>query len=291
MAILSPSTLEDHPAGTINLGGIINDNWAKINKIFDPDLSVSDPLYGLIAQAVDAQGGGMTAYVQRVLNISPVGYWPLDENSGTSFGDASPGTANGTSTGTVTPNTSQVIIGSSSKAPQFVAASNGVITIPAGTDINFTPNADAFTVSVWFRVATNADYTVLSKTGSGTNRNFQLSISATANQFDLYFGGTANVIAAPGANLNNDTWHHIAVASNGTVGRVYYDGREIASVTPGSTAENAVDWLIGARRTGGENVNTGATSYLNGFAAHVALFDVALTAAQVGRLSNGRETQ
>jgi len=59
MALLSPTTLESHPAGTTNLGGIINDNWAKINAMFDPDLDPGDPVYGLIAEAVRAQAGGV----------------------------------------------------------------------------------------------------------------------------------------------------------------------------------------------------------------------------------------
>lgn len=289
MALLSPSTLESHPAGTLNIGGIINDNWGKINKLFDPALSSGDPLYGLIAQAIEGQGGGLTTYIQRVLGMSPVGYWPLNETSGTSFDDASTGTATGTSSGTVTVNSAQSIIGSADKAPLFVAASSGYIAASGAAPLAFTPNTTAWSVSAWVKVSINADYTIVSKTGSGTNRNFQLSVSATANQLDVHLGST--VQAAPAPSLNNNLWHHVAVTSSGSVARVYYDGREVHSFTPGSTAENSVDWLIGARRTGGENVNTGATAYLNGNIAHVALFAAQLTAAQVGRLSNGRETQ
>lgn len=60
MAALSPTTLETHPAGTLNVGAIIDENWAKINKMFDPALSSGDSLYGLIAAAVRGQGGGIT---------------------------------------------------------------------------------------------------------------------------------------------------------------------------------------------------------------------------------------
>lgn len=289
MALLSPSTLETFPAGTLNVSGITNDNWAKINKLFDPALSSADPLYGLIAQAIEGQGGGLTTYTQRLLGMSPVAYWPLNETSGTSFDDASTGTATGTSSGTVTPNSAQAIIGRSDKAPLFVSASSGYIAASGGSPLAFTPNTTAWSVSAWVRVATNADYTIVSKTGSGTNRNFQLSVSATANQLDVYLGSTVQITPTPG--LNNNLWHHVAVTSNGSTARVYYDGLEALSFTPGSTAENAVDWLIGARRNGGENINTGATAYLNGNIAHVALFAAQLTAAQIGRLSNGRETQ
>jgi hypothetical protein len=50
-----------------------------------------------------------------------------------------------------------------------------------------------------------------------------------------------------------------------------------------------VDWLIGARRTGGTNVNTGASTFLNGFIAHVAIFNYQLSAAQAAKLSWNRE--
>lgn len=60
MAELSPTTLETHPAGTLNLNAIIDENWEKLNRLFDPALDPGDDLYGLIAAAVRAQGGGIT---------------------------------------------------------------------------------------------------------------------------------------------------------------------------------------------------------------------------------------
>ena len=388
MALLSPTTLEDHPAGTLNIGGIINDNWQKLNKLFNPALSPSDPLYGLVALAVRGQGGGLTTitygatpnidfslkalqlitltgnagftfsnlgvsktvrlliasdgtgrnmtwpvgvnwvgnevptsipassyiivdlisqtssagdvwgaaykgsggldtYESKVLALNPLAYWPLNETSGTSFADSSGNGNTGTSSGTVTPNVDQAIIGSNNKAPNFVSASSGYITIPTTTALEIIPNSTAFSVSAWLRVATAADYGIVTKTGSGTNRNFQLSTTATANQINCFLGGTTNPIPAIG--IANNLWHNIIVASNGTLARAYYDGRETTTITPGTQTEHAVDWLIGARRTGGTNVNTGASTFLNGFIAHVAIFNYQLSAAQAAKLSWNRE--
>jgi hypothetical protein len=388
MALLSPTTLEDHPAGTLNLGGIINDNWAKINKIFDPSLSDTDPLYGLIALAVRGQGTGLTtitysatpdidfnqfatqliilsgdaaftfsnlnisrsvrllisagassrslswpsgvnwvndavpatiaansylivelvsqtttatdvwgaffsnggfdAYKEKVLSISPVAYWPLDETSGTSFADATGGGYTGTSSGTVTVNSNQSIIGSSTKSPNFVAASSGVIVVPTASALQFTPNVNPWSVSLWMRVATADVYTVISKTGGGTNRNFQLTLSSSPNNFSVAIGGgLSNFVAV---SLNDNLWKHFVVASDGTTALIYYNGQQVGSMSCGTQAENAVDWLIGARRTGGTNVNTGTSNFHNGGIGHVAFFSRQLTANEVGRLSFGRDS-
>ena len=40
MAIQDNTRIETHPAGTSNLGGVINGNWQQLELIFDPDPTV-----------------------------------------------------------------------------------------------------------------------------------------------------------------------------------------------------------------------------------------------------------
>jgi hypothetical protein len=52
LALLPITGLEDHPAGTTNVGGIINGNWERIEELVDPALATSDPAYNLLAKAL-----------------------------------------------------------------------------------------------------------------------------------------------------------------------------------------------------------------------------------------------
>lgn len=51
--MIQPNTgIETHPAGTTNVGGIINANWERIEELFSPTLSGSDPNASAFAKAL-----------------------------------------------------------------------------------------------------------------------------------------------------------------------------------------------------------------------------------------------
>lgn len=52
MAVISPTGLEDHTAGTTNVGGIINGNWTRLNQIFDAALSTADAMFNQFVKAL-----------------------------------------------------------------------------------------------------------------------------------------------------------------------------------------------------------------------------------------------
>lgn len=52
MAVLTNTGLETHPAGTVNVGGIINGNWQTLEDIFNPALSSGDAKYQLVLKAL-----------------------------------------------------------------------------------------------------------------------------------------------------------------------------------------------------------------------------------------------
>lgn len=52
MATLPNTGLETHPAGTTNVGGIINANWDTLEALFNPALSSGDPFYNALAKAL-----------------------------------------------------------------------------------------------------------------------------------------------------------------------------------------------------------------------------------------------
>ena len=52
MALLPNTGLETHPAGTTNVGGIINANWTALDALHDPALGGGDPMHNAFAKAI-----------------------------------------------------------------------------------------------------------------------------------------------------------------------------------------------------------------------------------------------
>lgn len=69
MSVLANTTLETHPSGTINKNGIINGNWAILERILDPALSSADPVYGLVARVANGQRSLTTVAYAASVNV------------------------------------------------------------------------------------------------------------------------------------------------------------------------------------------------------------------------------
>lgn len=386
MSLTANLGLEDHNAGTVNIGGIINGNWLRLDEVFGPGLGSGDPAYNLfqainqtrrtltapaysaslaismtsgpivrlaitgnltlsftdkaagrslwlvieadstartitwpsgVGWAGQAQvsvaanaiaiifvaamsttdaslrlasigqpAGTGTTYAAAVAAMLPIAYWKLDETSGTSMADSSGNSHAGTLGGSgTTLNSQPVIKGNTGKAPNFNGS--GYVTA-AHASLNFTPGTNPFSVSAWFRTTSSAVGVILSKTGGGTDRNFQIFTTSSSQNIAVYAGGGNNSFAAPRV-LTDNIWHHVAVTLSPTVGTLYLDGLVISTFTPGTQAEDAVDWMIAGRRSGGLNTNTGTSNLFTGDVAHVALFNRALTMAEVLRLGTNSD--
>jgi len=220
-------------------------------------------------------------YQQAIVTLGAVGYWPLNESSGTTAYDLVGG-FNGTYTGGYD-------LGQSGPPNGFFGAStaaafdgtSGYVDIP-GAAFNIT---NAITVTAWVDLLSAPGFDGLFGHGDNSwrmsfNPNGQPGGNDGAAQNDA-----TDPVAAPG--LNDGNWHMVTYSYSGMPGQnnngsLYVDGVVVANNTiitnvPGS---NLDVWIAGSP-------DYGTARLLPAYIANAAIFNEALTAAQVQGLYNG----
>lgn len=211
---------------------------------------------------------------RQILQDNPVGYWPLDEVSGTTAFDRSGNGRNGTYTGAVTLNARDMVPGS--KGPDFIG---GYVSL--GDMAAWSPHAGAagvMTLEAFIRGDTFSSASILTKRATS---NYEWSFYATGGNILAALmepapGGTA-VTEASSDKLVIGILHHIAWTYNRATPLtiVYLDGVEVARSTAftGNSADTGAE-----ARIGGSPVDIGA---FDGSIAHAALFPTELSAARI----------
>jgi len=234
-----------------------------------------------------------TPYEQVVQELNPLGYWPLNEQSGTTAYDVIGGD-NGTYTTTsfgggssfslAQPGPSQAFFGDSSYSAQFSFA---YVDIPEGP-FNLT---NAVTAVAWINLDAeqNANYDGAVPFG-GVLAHGDSSWRLTVNGSDQPGGndGQANSGDADGPAIIPGGWHMIAYTYTGTPGQTnngsfYLDGALVTTntITTTPAGDNLDVWIGGSPDYGIARLMDNANI------AHAAVFNQALTAAQINGLYNG----
>ncbi|HEY1786511.1 MAG TPA: LamG-like jellyroll fold domain-containing protein [Verrucomicrobiae bacterium] len=232
------------------------------------------------------------AYQQAILQYGPVAYWPLQEASGTIAYDVIGGdngvytttSLSGSSVALGQPGPSQTFFGNSSSAVEFISA---IADIPVG-QLNIT---GPITITTWVQVYEAAQFA--SVVGHGDN-SWRISITENGAPGDAIPGANDGTSAAadanaPGSdNINDANWHMLTYTYSGNPnqannGLLYQDGVLVASnsITAAPVGDNLDVWIGGSPDYGTGRLLTDTVI------AHVAVFNQALTSAQVNGLYNG----
>jgi hypothetical protein len=174
-----------------------------------------------------------TPYPQSVEADSPVGYWRLNETSGTTATDSWAGEQNGTysNVSLAQPGPLQ---GDTSTAAGFNGSSSSV-SVPDSPSLEMA-NTQAFSVDAWIKTSSPNQEIIASKlSASPTYQGWEFGVdnagdpylilvnSWAANSFDMLSGRA----------VNDGTWHHVAVtyngSSNGQGVTFYVDGQATGS--------------------------------------------------------------
>jgi uncharacterized protein YjdB len=222
-----------------------------------------------------------TAYQQAILSGNPIGYWPLNESSGTIAYDLVGG-HNGTYTGTYAlgqagpPN---AFFGGS--ASTVFDGASGHVAIP-GTPFNIT---GAITVVAWVNVLSAPTFDGLFGHGDASwrmsiNPNGQPGGNAGSSQSDA-----TDPISSPG--IYDGNWHMVAYTYSGTPGRngngsLYVDGALVANntIVTNAVGNNLDVWIGGSPDY--------PNRFLPAYIADAAVFFQSLSAAQVQGIYNGQ---
>jgi len=259
-----------------------------------PDLTTNDTgsyvcvvsnTYGvsLPSSALSLTVNPPSTYEQAILSLNPLGFWPLNELSGTTAYDVVGGN-NGTYT-TTSVNGSSYAFGQPGPANAFFGGSTAVQFSSAYVDIPEGPFniTGPITVVAWVQllIAPGFDGIV----GHG-DPSWRMSVNPSS-QPGANDGVGVNDATSP-TSILDDNWHMVAYTYTGHTnqannGALYVDGALVASNTVPTTptGDNLDVWIGGSPDYGT------ARLLAAGNIADVAIFSQAFTAAQIQGLTNG----
>jgi hypothetical protein len=197
-----------------------------------------------------------------------VGYWKLDDASGTSATDSS-GNAN---TGTLT------------NGPTWGTGRVKGDTVFDGVDDYadagvFTDLTGNFTVSTWVYIngTTSAVQDLVSKFGgTAATTNFLLEVNSSGTLVS-FFVGDGNPSNAASATISLGQWYFVTGIWDGTNTKIYLNGSFIANATTPLTPDvSGTHLFIGARSSG--------LRFTNGSLDEVRIYNRALSDEEVGKL-------
>jgi hypothetical protein len=227
-------------------------------------------------------GKAPLTYSQVVLADNPIGFWLLNETSGTTGDDLTANNNNFTFYNSPTLGVSTGLAG----IPLGITfdGSNDRVNSSVVSTFNIAASGN-WSAEMWFKTSSSAFSTFFSwrdSTGSGNGVTTTISLN----------NGTTGMVmiqsvdsAGNGLNIshtnsyNNDAWHHVvASATSGGALRLYIDGVDQAnSTTARRTNTSNREILFGSNNSGGGSY----AQFYTGTATAVSVYNTALSAAQV----------
>jgi hypothetical protein len=220
-------------------------------------------------------------YAQEVLADQPLGYWRLDERSGTVAHDYVAGN-NGIYSHTTLGQPGYNLLDSHTAARFGIPSSAN--SYAGGIAADFaTPDSAAFSIEAWVNgKAQSSDCGLVAK-GTGGSEQFSLDCGGADYAFRFLVRDARGLEFAAGGTLVPDGhWHHLVGVcdqGNGAV-LLYVDGMQAAqdAITPGSGILVSTNWVsIGSRQSG----TTIYDLQFVGFMEEVAIYNYALSSNQI----------
>lgn len=155
---------------------------------------------------------------------------------------------------------------------------NDYISVPTISELN-APTA--FSTSLWFRPqGTPSDETILSA-GSSTSNRFYLQLQSATN---IRYGNGSAFDDFTISTVSDTTWYHLATVHNGTNLEVFLDGTSVGTATVNAPQSGyGTSFHIGAYA-----VATSPSFKFNGYLDEVAIFDSALSSADVSNIYSNK---
>ena len=208
-----------------------------------------------------------SAYFQAVKADDPVGYWRLDERSGTTAADSAR-TNTGTYQGAVTHWVAGLLPADVDRATAF-SGSNQFVRIPSTTALS---RSTTVSVEAWIKPvsipAVGAFASVLTKPES-----YSLQLAGPKMEFTIMQAGTRHRLRAATAIVAGSVYHVVGTY-NGTTQRLYINGTQVASaaltgaITTNTNALNIASW-------------NGTSEFFGGTIDEAAVYAAVLSATKI----------
>jgi hypothetical protein len=222
-----------------------------------------------------------SAYVAAVVQDAPQSFWPLNETGPSTAYDywsGNDGTQNGSLTlgvaGPMPP--SYAGFNAGTLAYQF---DGGSAYIDCGTGAALSGATD-FSLEAWVNTTSAAYGQILQQRYSGGyNGEYEFGINADGTLDFMIYGGSAYQFSFNSTNtstpVNDGNWHHVVAVRSGTSGMIYVDGLQVGAASgPVAPLDPTFEVYMGADLRG-------YTSFFNGTMCEVAIYNHALSSAQV----------
>lgn len=217
----------------------------------------------------------MSTYSVAVIADAPVGYWRLEEYSGTTAADSSGNSHDGTLSGNYAQYAYSVLPGFP-LAERCVEFNEGRVTVPNHADFS---GATAVTLEAWLEVTTSGSSTRHTVLMRGTDDASGLGIIIddacfTSSGSIRVYAGNAGAFTYT-ASLDLDTPYHIVVTIDLTATTLYLNGAVVATFAGGTLSLGSSSITIGQQ-------DRVAYEYsLLGYIDEIAFYDSALDAVEV----------
>lgn len=200
-----------------------------------------------------------------------VGYWKLDESSGTAAD------SEGSNTGTVTGTVTQGATGKIGTAYTFIGGGSSYLN--CGTDASLRITS-AGSISAWIYQTSSGPYsTVVGNDDFDTDRhgyNFFVRADGTVS---LELASASAAQSINGGTITNNAWHHIVATWDGSNVHIYIDGVDGGAVSQTVTpTQNTSSFRIA-------NASVGTYDF-TGTIDEVGVWSRALTSGEVTSLYN-----
>lgn len=223
-----------------------------------------------------SQSSDVTSDLVSTSNL--IGYWNLDDTTGTSATDGSVTGNDGTLTNTTFDASS---VATNQNFGIDLDGVNQHVVIPYDAAYEM----DQLTVSIWaYSESAGAIAQIFTKDQSsgGTNRSWQFRKDSDEKiRFIVWNESSALTSLVSGNTISSSTWTHIAGTWDGTTVKIYIDG-ELDATTAFSGKLNkgeTNDVMIGRSQNA-------SASYFNGQLDEARIYNIALTADEISFLAN-----
>lgn len=228
-----------------------------------------------------------TAYYNLTLNDGLVGYWKLDETSGTRADDSSGwGNSGALLNGPTISTTVPTLNFSNPRSLNFDGVNDYV---NMGNNNSLDRGSLPFSIAAWFKVDTAGGVgewrPIIDKGSSNAIQNYGLWTSANpfVNKIDFISGNGDWGDTVSLTTILPDTWYHAAGTWDGTTKRLYVNGVLEKSSTPGSTEKpvsSPSTFKIGGARD---------SAYLDGNVDDVRVYNRVLKPFEIAVLASGNQ--
>jgi RHS repeat-associated protein len=260
-----------------------------VQSILPPGTPTDRPLstmtaYDLASRPVSVSAGAQLTYSHALyLAAGLVGYWPLDERSGTSAADK-----DGTNPGTYQGGYTQAVAGGVDETRSAVSLDgvSGQVSVPDASALDVTNNV---TLEYWVRSDVLLDSSKPANTWfGGVNKastyglGWTTYISGGGWRFQVKSGATTYTVNSAATKVEPNRWYHVVGTYNNADLKLYVDGVLMNTNSIGAkTIDNTANALTIGNMSG----------YWTGAMDEVALYNTALSATTVSsHYATGRST-